>query len=134
MRGVLLLGILDKRLTQLREEKDWTKTYVAKQLGLNNLGTYANWEYGTREPDSEMITKIADLYDVTTDYLLGQTNEKVRPQIEKSSVGENIVSHFRLNTANMDVDDIEELEEELTDYMEFLIKKAKEKKDKRKKE
>ncbi|MBC2115731.1 helix-turn-helix domain-containing protein [Listeria booriae] len=64
---------LHEKLTYLREKKGWTKTYVAKKLQLNNLGTYANWEYGTREPDAAMITKIANLYDVTTDYLLGNT-------------------------------------------------------------
>lgn len=68
------MNVLAERLTKLREDKNWTKTYVAKQLGLNNLGTYANWEYGTREPDSEMITKISKLYNVPTDYILGQTD------------------------------------------------------------
>ncbi|BBM13545.1 helix-turn-helix transcriptional regulator [Enterococcus mundtii] len=67
---------LAERLTLLREEKEWTKTYVAKQLNLNNLGTYANWEYGTREPDNEMLTKIASLYNVSTDYLLGRSEKR----------------------------------------------------------
>lgn len=65
---------LSDRLTQLREERNWTKTYVAKKLGLNTLGTYANYEYGTRQPDNELLGKIADLYGVTTDYLLGINN------------------------------------------------------------
>lgn len=65
---------LSDRLTQLREEKNWTKTYVAKKLGLKNLGTYANYEYGTRQPDNDLLAKIADLYGVTTDYLLGVNN------------------------------------------------------------
>lgn len=71
-----MLQTLADRLTTLREEHEWTKTYVAKQLGLKNLGTYANWEYGTREPDSEMLIKIASLYDVSTDYLLGRTDKR----------------------------------------------------------
>lgn len=33
---------------------------------------YANYEYGTNEPDLNMLKQIADLYDVTTDYLLGE--------------------------------------------------------------
>lgn len=122
---------LAERLKLLREEKEWTKTYVAKKLNLNNLGTYANWEYGTREPDSEMITKIASLYNVSTDYLLGRTDNRSDPQ-DQSNIGQSIISHFRLNTADMDINDIEQLEEELNDYMEFLIKKAKEKKERKK--
>lgn len=62
---------LSNKLTNLREQKGWTKTYVANKLGISNLGTYANYEYGTREPDLQMLTKISDIYGVTTDYLLG---------------------------------------------------------------
>lgn len=124
---------LAERLQLLREEKEWTKTYVAKQLGLKNLGTYANWEYGTREPDSEMLSKIASLYNVSTDFLLGRTEEKIHLN-EEEKIGRNIISHFRLNTSDMDVEDIEELEEELIDFQDFLIKKAKQKKERNKKD
>lgn len=120
---------LAERLTILREEHEWTKTYVAKQLGLKNLGTYANWEYGTREPDNEMLAKIANLYKVPTDYLLGLTDDR-SVITENDSIGNNILSHFRLNTADMEVEDIEELEEELNEYMDFLVQRAKAKKNK----
>ena len=33
-----------KRLTGLRENKGWSKTYVAKAIGLSSMQTYANWE------------------------------------------------------------------------------------------
>ncbi|MDA3964902.1 helix-turn-helix domain-containing protein [Enterococcus thailandicus] len=121
---------LSERLTTLREEHEWTKTYVAKQLGLKNLGTYANWEYGTREPDNEMLAKIANLYKVTTDYLLGLTDDRSIIS-EGDNVGNNILSHFRLNTEDMDVEDIEKLEEELNEYLDFLIQRAKAKKNKK---
>lgn len=64
---------LSIKLTNLREERGWSKTYVSKKLGLSNMQTYANYEYGSREPDLEILKKISDLYDVTTDYLLGRT-------------------------------------------------------------
>ncbi|MFT8928480.1 MAG: helix-turn-helix transcriptional regulator [Sporolactobacillus sp.] len=67
-------NIIGKRITQLREEKGWTKTFTAEKLGIKTMSTYANWEYGTRTPDGEMLTKIADLFDVSTDYLLGRTD------------------------------------------------------------
>lgn len=118
---------LAERLQLLREEQEWTKTYVAKQLGLKNLGTYANWEYGTREPDSEMLSKIASLYNVSTDFLLGRTEER-KYRSDEEKIGKNIISHFRLNTSDMNVEDIKELEEELIDFQDFLIKRAKERK------
>ena len=64
-------------LEKLREEKGWTKTEVARRLGMKTVSTYANWEYGLRQPDNEMLVKIARLYGVSTDYLLGLEDSKV---------------------------------------------------------
>lgn len=67
------------RLTSLREDKGWSKTYVAKAIGLKSMQTYANWEYGRTEPDFQMLDKIADLFNVSTDYLLkGKNNKNVK--------------------------------------------------------
>ncbi|PZG35004.1 transcriptional regulator [Listeria ivanovii] len=63
---------LSNRLTLLREKQGWSKAETARRLGLKAPSTYGNWEYGIREPDLEMVTKIATLYDVSVDYLLGQ--------------------------------------------------------------
>ena len=69
-----------KRLTSLRESKGWSKTLVAKQIGLSSMQTYANWEYGRTEPDLEMINKLANVFNVTTDYLLnGNKNKAPEP-------------------------------------------------------
>lgn len=63
-----------KRLTNLRESKGWSKTYVAKAIGLSSMQTYANYEYGRREPDFNTVDKLANLFNVSTDYLLGRTD------------------------------------------------------------
>lgn len=65
---------LAENLESLRVEKGWTKTKVSKILGLPAVSTYANWEYGTREPDAKMLIKIAELYNVSIDFLLGRTD------------------------------------------------------------
>lgn len=62
---------ISTRLTYLRERQGWTKTRVAQALGMS-LQKYANYEYGSREPDLETIAKIASLYEVSADYLLGR--------------------------------------------------------------
>ena len=62
---------LGKRLEALRESKGWNKTYVSKKIGLKAMQTYANYEYGSREPDIETLKKLSNLYDVSVDYLLG---------------------------------------------------------------
>lgn len=67
------MSLFSERLTNLREANSWSKTYVAKQIGLSSMQTYANWEYGRTEPDFSNVTKLANLFGVTTDYLLGRT-------------------------------------------------------------
>ncbi|WP_251548275.1 helix-turn-helix domain-containing protein [Limosilactobacillus caecicola] len=70
------MSALSERLTNLRENKGWSKTYVAKAIGLNSMPTYANYEYGRREPDLETLSKLANLFNVTTDYLLNGSNKE----------------------------------------------------------
>lgn len=66
----------NERLTNLRENKGWSKTYVAKTIGLSSMQTYANWEYGRTEPDFETTKKLANLFNVSTDYLLGRDTKE----------------------------------------------------------
>lgn len=64
-----------ERLSLLREEKGLNKTEMAKRLGIP-VSTYSNYEYGNREPDFTLAKKIADYFNVTTDYLLGRPEKK----------------------------------------------------------
>ena len=64
------------RLEKLREDKGWSKTYVAKTIGLKSMQTYANWEYGRTEPDFSMLSKIANVFNVSTDFLLNGNSKK----------------------------------------------------------
>lgn len=74
-----------ERLTNLRENKGWSKTYVAKTIGLSSMQTYANWEYGRTEPDFETTKKLANLFNVSTDYLLGrETSDKSDIDLDKA--------------------------------------------------
>lgn len=68
------------RLKELREEKGWTMKEAAEKLGLKYT-TYISYEKGEqqgvgREPGSDTLIKIADLFDVTVDYLIGKTNHR----------------------------------------------------------
>lgn len=89
------------RLQALREEKGWSKTYVANKLGLTRMQVYANYEYGTREPDFDTVKKLADLFSVSTDYLLGKEPDQIERDLDKaidesrSFDGKPISSHDR---------------------------------------
>lgn len=66
--------LLGKKIRKLRIERG----YTLKQLGeMLNLGesTISMYETGKRNPDYDTLTKIAEIFNVTTDYLLGRTNE-----------------------------------------------------------
>lgn len=60
-----------ENLKQAREAAHFTQMQAAKALEISD-GTYKNYEQGKREPNNTLLLKIADLYGVTTDYLLGR--------------------------------------------------------------
>jgi transcriptional regulator with XRE-family HTH domain len=68
---------LGERLKQLRKENSLTQEQFAKKLGATR-GALSNWEIDNSTPDNDMLIKIADFFDVTTDYLLGK-NKDVNP-------------------------------------------------------
>ena len=47
-----------RRLINLRDSRNWSKTEVARKLGLSSMQRYANYEYGTNEPDLNMLKQI----------------------------------------------------------------------------
>ena len=63
------------RLRELREDKDYTQTYIANLLHINRK-TYSRYETGEHAIPLEQLCRIADFYDVSTDYLLDRTNIK----------------------------------------------------------
>lgn len=63
---------LGETLRELREGRGWSQKYVAAKLKIKQSSTYANWEYGIRDPDTDTLSRLADLYEVSTDYLLGR--------------------------------------------------------------
>ena len=64
-----------QRLKDLREDNDLTQQQVADLLYVNRR-TYSSYETGARSMSPEMLIKIAEIYKVSVDYLLGVTNQK----------------------------------------------------------
>ena len=63
------------RLRALRNEKKLTQDELGKLLNVSGK-TIGTWERDSRQPNIEAINKLASIFDVTTDYLLGNSNEK----------------------------------------------------------
>ena len=61
--------LLSKRLKELRKINNYTQDYVASALGVIRQ-TYSHYETGKRTPNSEMLYKLAGLYDISVDDFL----------------------------------------------------------------
>ena len=64
--------MLGNKIKQLRLERDLSQKELGQILGVSNV-TISMYENNDRQPDSETIKKLADYFRVTTDYLLGRT-------------------------------------------------------------
>ena len=62
-----------ERLKQLRIDKCLNQTQLAKDLSVDQR-SISNWENAVREPSFDMLKKIANYFEVSTDYLLGITD------------------------------------------------------------
>lgn len=65
--------ILPKRLKWLREKNRYSQTEIAKMIGMS-LNGYQKTEYGQRDPKLDILLKFAEIYDETTDFLLGRND------------------------------------------------------------
>ena len=65
--------ILAERLKACRKEKGLTQIQVAVYCDITEKA-YQNYELMTREPKLEILIRIADLYGVSLDYLVGREN------------------------------------------------------------
>ncbi len=68
--------LIAERLVNLRKSKGFTQKEISFELGLERT-TYVKYETGGIQPPNDMIIKLAELFGVTTDYLLGVTENPV---------------------------------------------------------
>ena len=66
-----------QRIRDLREDSDMNQTKVAEYLGMSQTG-YSKYETGENDIPTQILIKLAKLYNTSVDYLLGETNEKKR--------------------------------------------------------
>lgn len=67
---------MHKKIKQLRERHGLAQKDVAASLGVNPSAV-TRWETGEKRPDLVNLVKLADLFDVSIDYLLGRTDNPV---------------------------------------------------------
>lgn len=75
-----------KRIKELRKLGRLSQRGLAEKLGVAR-STVAMWETGASQPDNRFLIELADVFDVSADYLLGRTDNP-RPANRKTPYGE----------------------------------------------
>lgn len=65
------MKIFGKRLREVRKSKKIIQQELADRLGIKR-NTYSDWENGKTEPTFEILVKLADLFDISLDWLFGR--------------------------------------------------------------
>lgn len=66
---------LSDRLKQLRQEKHLRQSQVAALVNVTKSAV-SSWESDIRQPPYSTLIRLADIYHVSTDYLLGRTDDR----------------------------------------------------------
>jgi len=64
-----------RRIRDLREDHDLTQRQLAAILGITQP-QYFRYEQGYRDIPTDLLIRLADYYDVSTDYILGRTEAR----------------------------------------------------------
>lgn len=67
--------MVTNRLVQLRKEAKLTQHELADKIGMT-VSSVSMYEVGAREPSPKVLSRLAKLFDVSTDYLLGISDER----------------------------------------------------------
>ena len=72
-----------ERIASLCEREKIKPSTLAKELGFSS-GLMSQWKSGAQKPSAENLSKIAEYFNVTTDYLLGRTDNPSPPNTKES--------------------------------------------------
>lgn len=71
------MSTFSERLKELRKNKKLTQKSLAEAIGMSETGVQ-NYELEIRIPNAKTIILLADFFDVSTDYLLGRSDDPAR--------------------------------------------------------
>ena len=99
-----------ERLKELRKQAHLTQVELASKLGIVQ-SSYADWERGKKKPTQDNLVKIAQVLNVSIDYLVGNSEEKADEL-------DNIELLFRINSKGLTEEEKEIFKKELIEFME----------------
>lgn len=100
-----------ERLKNLRKQAHLTQVDVAEKLGISQPA-YASWERGAKRPTQDNLVKIAQVLNVSIDYLVGNSDEKKEDELD------NVELLFRMNSNGLTEEEKIIFKKELIEFME----------------
>lgn len=86
---------LGDRLAELRKDQGYTQDYIAELLKVTRSSVSA-YETGANEPSLENLIKLANLYNVSLDYLCCRTKEKYNLYLDDKDFRNFILEFYDL--------------------------------------
>ena len=83
---------LNENIRQLRMQQGWSQVEFAAKLGVTKQ-CVSNWENDNVLPSVEMLTRLADLFHVSTDHLLGR---EIKAVLDVDELSDAQIAHIRL--------------------------------------
>lgn len=115
--------MISEQLTAIRKQRKFTMKDVSEAIGVS-LSAYQKYENGTRDVSTETLTKLADFYGVTTDYLLGretgepETLDKLEQEFNMSALEKEILDNYLALPQDMRGDLMEFLQKSVRKVMD----------------
>ncbi|MGF7046285.1 transcriptional regulator with XRE-family HTH domain [Paenibacillus sp. DS2015] len=110
------------RIAELREIRGWTQEDLSRSIGITRA-SLSHYEKNRRKPDFEILSKLADKFDVSIDYLIGRTNhadvemdEDVRQFVDDLELSDDKI----LERINLTIDGRSLTEEEAKRFIAFV--------------
>lgn len=82
--------MLGQRICAMRAALGWSQVDLARRLGVAKQ-TVSNWENDNIQPSIEMLMRVAKLFGVSTDYLLGLDQG---PRLDVQGLPAEVVAHI----------------------------------------
>ncbi|MEH7217017.1 helix-turn-helix domain-containing protein [Bacillus toyonensis] len=102
-----------KQLRELRNKQGISANTLGKTLGIPQT-TISNWENMRSEPNYELLVRIANYFNVTVDYLVGNDNETNKNEISR------LAKELYDNLNSVPQPERQRIETGLIEYLNFL--------------
>lgn len=99
---------IGSRIRELRRKAGYTQAMLAEKIGVTTSAV-GFWEVNRRQPDIVAITKIAEIFNVSTDYLINNQNRNVVSILCRDG------SQIKLFLNDEQIEAIKEFAEKITD-------------------